>query len=109
MTTHANKEWKPQVKAFWKRIHRDYDFEVETLEIFRTACDQYHRYLEAKEQIDADGLTIPSPMGLRKHPACEIEKIAFKNFMAALKLLGINKGEEKLRPGRPSTLAAIGG
>ena len=105
---HANKEWHPQVKKFWSSLHAEFDFEVEALETLRVACDQYHRYLEAKEEIDKIGLLIDSPMGLRKNPACEVEKIAFKNFTLALKSLGIG-APEKRRPGRPSQLTAVGG
>ena len=106
MDLKPNTKWRKQVKEFWAEVHRQYDFELVELEIFRTACDALNRLLSARDTLDKDGLTIYTERGARVHPAHAIEKGARDAFLRYLKSLGISTPKPK-HVGRPSQRIGI--
>ena len=91
MAVHAKKSWLKETKTFWSVCHAEYDFsEPEVLKVFELACTELNNYLLAQVEIERYGLVIEAGgNGLRANPATMIAKNSYKNFVAALKTLGI--------------------
>lgn len=92
------------MKRFWYDCQKSLDFSVDGMEVLRVACQSLNRYLEAKEAIDKIGIIYKAPNGMvKKNPACEVEKHSRQGFLQAVKMLGIDPGNEQKRgPGRPT-------
>jgi phage terminase small subunit len=107
MDLEPNKKWCPEVLQFWQDIHEQYQFERDSLELFRVCCDSYNRFILARDILDEKGMVLVSETGASKqNPAWSIEKHARADFLRFSKALGIGMPKPK-QPGRPSARIGI--
>lgn len=102
MNLKPNEKWLPEVVQFWQEIHAEYEFERDSLELFRCACDSYNRFLLARNILDEKGMVLVSETGATKqNPAWSIEKHARGDFLRFMKTLQIGMPKPQ-QPGRPT-------
>jgi P27 family predicted phage terminase small subunit len=102
-----NKQWRKEVKNFWNQIHAEYTFQRGELEMLTICCDTYQRFLDARDELNKNGLMLTSKTGEIKHNPCwSVERYARESFLRYMKALGISE-VEKRRPGRPSARAGL--
>ncbi|MCK4537384.1 MAG: P27 family phage terminase small subunit [Candidatus Krumholzibacteria bacterium] len=89
-------------KGIWKALVKEWVLDRSNLVLLQTALEAYDRMIQAKRQVDKDGITVKSPSGLvRPHPALKIEKEAGSRFLQAFKMIGFNL-EPPRTQGRPT-------
>ena len=87
----------PEAKRFWKAVVSEYDMAPEALLILRSACEQWDRAQQAREQIARDGLIIDG----RAHAAVAVEKQACSLFLRSVRALGLDVVQPSDHIGRP--------
>jgi P27 family predicted phage terminase small subunit len=79
-------------KAFWRAIVGDYDLSPHHVELLRRLCEAMDRADQARELLDAEGLTVTDRYGqVKPHPAATIEtqnRIAVARLVRELDLEG---------------------
>lgn len=109
MGLHPEKNWKPETKKFWKEYRKAFEFEIDEIQILKTACRSMDRMLQAAELIDHQGLTFVTKTGtIHKNPATLIEKDSRAALLQALKLLNSRKSDAEKKLGRPLSDAGLG-
>jgi phage terminase small subunit len=99
--------WRPEVKKFYDEIIANFELEVDSLQVLKVGCDALERYLQAKADLDTQGLSYVTDTGqLKKNPVSEIEKVARSQFLMSMRMLGISDVAPN-RPGRPTTRAGL--
>ena len=101
-----NENFRPEAENLWRSVHENFEVDAEALEILRTACRCYSRYLDADDVLSKEGVFFTSDGGLkRKHPAVEVMKVAHAAFISAMRRLNLDwqpDNKPKWRgPGRP--------
>jgi P27 family predicted phage terminase small subunit len=93
---------RPEAKRYWKIVNENWELDDDALEVLRAACFALSRQYEAQEVVDREGITYKIGQTLRQHPAIQIEIQARKQFLTAVKQLGLDPEEQtKLPVGRP--------
>lgn len=70
----APKHLSRRSRAFWKSAIEDYDLALPHLELLRRLCEAMDRCDQARELLDAEGLTVTDRYGqVKPHPAATIE------------------------------------
>ena len=88
-------EWHIKAMEFNKQIRHEYKFSPDELSVLDGITDNLSNYWKASEQLNREGLTIGGDGQIaRKHPACEISKISWGQFLAGCRLLGICRPQE---------------
>ena len=102
-TPRAPKNIRPEAKELWKDIHTDFDLDPAGYHLLTVAVISLSRFHRAREIIDDEGEAYKTSSGQRKkHPAVEVEKNARQGFLAAMKALNLDYGDEpQPRAGRP--------
>ncbi len=76
--------------AFKPTSNREFEFETETLILFKVCLEAYDRLKEAKELLDKEGLTAPAATGgIRAHPGIQAEKMARSGFLQSWRMLNL--------------------
>ena len=105
----APKHLRPQTKAWWRHVVGTWELEAHHLRLLTLAAESWDRCQQAREQLEADGLTISTrDGGLKRHPCCAIEsesRIAFARLIRELDLDVAPPAEAK----RPPALRSIAG
>ena len=85
------KHLKADGRALWRSVHRDFVLEDWQLRVLVAACDAMDRMVQAREVLDAEGLTVDHEKhGLRPHPCVSIERDARTAMLRALRELGLD-------------------
>jgi len=99
------KHLSAESKRIWADINARYKLELYHLAILKSALEWHDQEQEARRIIRAEGQVITAPNGAkRRHPAVENARNAHVQFLAAMKMLGIDDDEEtemQRGPGRP--------
>jgi hypothetical protein len=74
------------MKEFWRKVNDEYELESDALLILRTACEQFDRAQQAREDIAKNGFSI----GNRVNPALAVEKVAVGLFLRSVRQLGLD-------------------
>lgn len=94
-----------KVEKFRKKVLRTFTFEKYELQILDATLISLRQFYIASGQLENEGITTISKNGMqRKHPACEVQKVAWANFLSGIKTLKLQEmltAENKRRPGRP--------
>lgn len=97
-------DWHPYVKKLWSDAQTEFGLGPDALSTLRVSCTAYQRLLEAEQILKDEGLTFLTSTGqIKQHPACQIVKNERAGFLAAIRLLGLEYDDQKLKrgPGRP--------
>ena len=95
---------KPATREWWQSVLRDWALEPHHVRLLTLAGESWDRAQEAREVIDADGLTVTDRFDqLRPHPLLAVERdnrIAFARFVRELRLDDSEPEDPRLpRPG----------
>lgn len=100
----APQHLRPETKAWWRSVVRDYFLEPHHLLLLQAACEALDRAAEARAILDKEGLTVPTANGGQKqHPAAQIEFNSRLSFARLLRELDLD-AEEPPEGGRPPAL-----
>jgi P27 family predicted phage terminase small subunit len=75
-----------EMRRFWKRVTGEYDLESDARLILKTACEAYDRAAQARQLISTDGILL----GMRRHPAIDVEAQSQGLFLRAMRQLGLD-------------------
>ena len=62
------------MQAWWQAVVRDYELDPHHLRLLEAAADAWDRMVQAHEVLRAEGLTVTTKHGTKKHPAADIER-----------------------------------
>lgn len=81
-----------RASAIWDQIVANYVVEIEGLPLLETALTQYDRAAQARNEIEASGLswTNPDSGAVHVNPAAKVERDASKAFRLAWKALDLD-------------------
>ena len=100
---------RPNTKAWWQSVHRDYDLEEHHSRLLTMACEAWDRACQAREILAKDGITLGGREGgSRPHPCIAIERdsrIAFARLVAQLSLDAESPVDSGMRSAQRSTRA----
>lgn len=91
MTPNAPRYLSNAAKTWWRAVVGTYELEPHHMRLLTEAAVAWDRIQQARELIQAEGLTINGRFGPRAHPAVAIERdsrIAFARLMRELDLEG---------------------
>jgi P27 family predicted phage terminase small subunit len=93
-----------EARRLWRSTVKDFALEAHQLALLESACKSLDRLVEAREQIDRDGITVKDRFGqLREHPATKIERdsrIALARLLRELQLTDEADLDNQIRPPR---------
>lgn len=76
---------------WWRALIEEYDFPLDGLLTLEAAMQSYDRWMQAREILDAEGLTYLDRFDKPKpHPATLIERDSRASMVRALKCLGLD-------------------
>ena len=78
-----------ETRSMWREINKTHELNYEQMLVLKTALEQYQLYHRARAELEKDGLSVPTPSGIKAHPAAGIMKSARDGFLLAWKQLGI--------------------
>lgn len=86
-------------KGFWRTVTKGWELEQHHVRLLQIACESWDRALEAREAVTRDGLTFSDRHGnVKAHPGVAIEVQSRKQFIAALREIGLDaKGPDSPR------------
>lgn len=94
-----------RVKKFKRQLYAIFELEKMEREIVKVVLCELEQYYFAQDLLKQDGQIVKSKTGfIRKHPAIEISKISYNNFISGIKNLGLFKNLQqdlKSKVGRP--------
>ena len=91
------------MKRFYRKIERSYVLVDHHLRLLAAACEAFDRKTEARELLEAEGLTIENRHGeKRPHPAVGIERDSAIRFARMLREIGLS--DEPADNSRPPRL-----
>lgn len=76
-------------RKVWLEVNRSYALRYEQMLVLKTALEQYDLYHRAKDELDRDGISVPTKDGIKAHPAVGVMKSARDGFLLAWKQIGI--------------------
>ena len=97
----APKHLKASGRALWSAVVNRYDLEAHALHILAAACEAQDRMTEAREAIDADGLTVSARYGTKAHPAIAVERDCRNALLRSLRELGLDVDTNPSHRGAP--------
>ena len=81
---------RPPTAKWWKSVHEDYQLEAHHVRLLTLAGEAFDRCTQAREAVDADGITVKTgDGGLKAHPCVAIERdsrLAFARLLRELDL-----------------------
>lgn len=98
----APRHLRPETARWWRQVNEDYALEPHHIRLLTLAAEAYDRCAEAREQLEKDGLTVPTGSGgLKPHPCVAIERdarIAFARLIRELDLDFELPANDRARP-----------
>jgi P27 family predicted phage terminase small subunit len=79
----------PAMQGWWRQVVAEYDLDPHHLKLLEAAADAWDRMAAARSVVAAQGLTVTTKHGVKKHPAVDIERdsrIAFSRILRELDL-----------------------
>jgi phage terminase small subunit len=79
----------PAMQGWWQQVVAEYDLDPHHLKLLEAAADAWDRMTAARTTVIAEGLTVTTKHGTKKHPAVDIERdsrIAFSRILRELDL-----------------------
>ena len=61
---------RPNTKAWWQSVHRDYDLEEHHSRLLTMACEAWDRACQAREILAKDGILLGWPRGWQPAAPC---------------------------------------
>jgi phage terminase small subunit len=84
---------------FKRQVLHEYDFSKAELAFLDGIIQALNHYWTAADALQKEGLTITAGAMVRKHPALEVSKIAWGQFIGGCKHLGIcTPAQDEKRP-----------
>jgi P27 family predicted phage terminase small subunit len=77
------------MRAWWQQVVAEFDLDPHHLKLLEAAADAWDRMASARAAVIAEGLTVTTKHGVKKHPAVDIERdsrIAFSRILRELDL-----------------------
>jgi len=100
------KHLSAKMKRFWRDLNGRFDFESQHLHLLRLACESYDRGQQAREILDAEGITYKDRFDSPKsRPEVQVERDARLSFARLIRELGIETDEADTE--RPPGLEAL--
>ncbi|MDP8975746.1 MAG: P27 family phage terminase small subunit [Actinomycetota bacterium] len=99
-----------QTKAWWKTVAEGHYLEEWQYRTLTSACEAWDRGVQAREQIDAEGLTITDRFGQSKaHPLLAVERDCRIAFLRAVRELALEVDGPASSPpsARPPRIRAV--
>ncbi len=91
-------KWHKNAQNFHKEIVKEYQFSADEAEVLAAAIESLSNYWHASDLLRSDGLVVKTEAGMiRKHPAAEISKNSWAQFLAGCRHLGICVPEKEAR------------
>ena len=75
-----------EARRFWRRVNAEYVLTPDGALILQVAAENWDRAQMAREQVTREGLTLEG----RRHPACDVEKVAYGLFLRAMRQLALD-------------------
>lgn len=100
----APRHLSAEAGRLFRQLAEECDFTAGEFKVLQAACEAWDRAKQAREQIDAAGLTIQDRFGQTKnHPLLMTERDARSQFLAGMRQLRLNFDDFSAprRPGRP--------
>ena len=89
-------------KAWFRRVTGEYELDEHHVKLLILACEAWDRCQQARERIDADGLTVADRFGqIKAHPCAAIERDSRIAFARLLRELGLDVTEPAEAPRSP--------
>ncbi len=90
-------------RLWWRKLVEEYEIDDPGgLLVLETALRAFDRMMEARERLDAEGLTLKDRFGQAKpQPCAVIERDSRSAMLAALRALNLDTEPLNDRPGRP--------
>jgi phage terminase small subunit len=79
----------PAMQAWWRQVMADYALDPHHLHLLECAADAWDRMVEARTTLRAEGLTVTTKSGAKRHPCADIERdsrLAFARLVRELDL-----------------------
>ena len=90
---------------WWRSVHEDYALEEHHSRLLTLAGEAFDRCCQAREAIDADGITVKTADGgLKAHPAIAVERDSRLAFARLLRELDLDTAEPPAERARPPAL-----
>ena len=77
-------------KAFWRTVTKGWELEAHHIRLLQIACESWDRALEAREAVSASGPYFTDRGNVKPHPGIAVEQQARKQFIAALREIGLD-------------------
>ena len=78
-------------KTFWRIVVRQYELEAHHLRLLQIGCESWDRAREARETVTGSKPYFTDPRGnIKPHPGIAVEQQARKQFIAALREIGLD-------------------
>ena len=78
-------------KAFWRTVTKAWELEPHHVRLLQIACESWDRALEAREAVTASGPYFTDRNNnIKPHPGIAVEQQARKQFIAALREIGLD-------------------
>lgn len=95
---------RPETRRWIRQILGDFDLESHHFRVLVRTAEAWDRGEQAREAIDADGLTVPDRYGVPKaHPAVGIERDARIHFFRGIRELALDGVDAPEAPRSPRT------
>ena len=89
-------------RRWWSEVVGDYVLEGHHLRLLQLAGEAWDRAQQAREQLQAEGLTVPTADGgLKPHPCVGVEKDSAVRFARLLREIDLDAGEPAPDPRLP--------
>jgi P27 family predicted phage terminase small subunit len=90
---------------WWTAIVSEFELLPADLKVLQAAAESWDRAQQARQEVEADGLTVEDRWGQKKqHPAVNVERDSRAAFVRCVRELRLD-GEEPGEPGRPPSLS----
>lgn len=90
---------KPETGKWWVQVQKTFELEEHHVRLLTLAAEAWDRTQQARQEIDASGITVSTPDGgIKAHPAVAIERDSRLAFARLLRELDLTDDAPAVRP-----------
>jgi phage terminase small subunit len=86
------------MQGWWRQVIGDYELQAHHEHLLEAACDAFDRMCEARTVLRAEGLTVTTKSGTKRHPAADIERDSRLAFARLLRELDLDCPQPRPEP-----------